>query len=111
MYGAKYGWERANWFAPPWVAPEDVPTFGIPNWFDHVAAEHRAAREAVVLIDQSSFSKFEAAGSGALAFLNEMAAGNVDRPVGTTVYTQLCNDRGGVEADITISRVAEDRFF
>jgi len=111
VYGAKYGWERANWFAPPGVAPEDVPTFGIPNWFDYVAAEHRAAREAVVLIDQSSFSKFEVAGSGALAFLNQMAGGNVDRPVGSTIYTQLCNDRGGVEADITISRVAEGRFF
>jgi len=65
----------------------------------------------VVLIDQSSFSKFEVTGSGVLPFLNEMAAGNVDRPVGTTVYTQLCNGRGGIEADITISRVAVDRFF
>jgi sarcosine dehydrogenase len=111
VYGAKYGWERANWFARQGVTPEDVPTFGIPNWFDHAAAEHRAAREAVVLIDQSSFSKFEVAGPGALAFLNGMAAGNVDRPVGSTVYTQLCNDRGGIEADITISRVAEERFF
>jgi sarcosine dehydrogenase len=111
VFGAKFGWERANWFAPPGVAPKDVPNFGIPNWFDHVAAEHRAAREAVVMIDQSSFSKFEVAGSGALVFLNEMAAGNVDRPVGSTVYAQLCNDRGGIEADITISRVAEERFF
>jgi 4-methylaminobutanoate oxidase (formaldehyde-forming) len=76
-----------------------------------VAAEHRAARESVVLIDQSSFSKFEVAGSGALNFLNGVAANNVDKPVGTTIYTQLCNDRGGIEADITLSRVAEDRFF
>ncbi len=111
VYGSKFGWERANWFAPPGVAPEDSLTFGIPNWFEHVAAEHRAAREAVVLIDQSSFSKFEVTGSGALAFLNDVAANNVDRPVGTTIYTQLCNDRGGIEADITLSRVAEDRFF
>ena len=111
VYGAKFGWERANWFAPPGVAPEDLPTFGIPNWFEHVAAEHRAARESVVLIDQSSFSKFEVAGSGALTFLNGVAANNVNKPVGTTIYTQLCNDRGGIEADITISRAAEDRFF
>ena len=111
VYGAKFGWERANWFAPPGVACEDALTFGIPNWFEHVAAEHHAARESVVLIDQSSFSKFEAAGPGALAFLNGVAAGNVDKPVGTTLYTQLCNERGGIEADITISRVAEDRFF
>lgn len=111
VYGAKFGWERANWFAPPEIPPEDEQTFGIPNWFDHVAAEHRAARNAVVLIDQSSFSKFEVSGPGALAFLNEMAANNLDRPVGSTVYTQLCNDRGGIEADITVSRVAKDRFF
>jgi 4-methylaminobutanoate oxidase (formaldehyde-forming) len=111
VYGAKFGWERANWFAPPGVAPEDLLTFGIPNWFEHVAAEHRAARESVALIDQSSFSKFEVAGSGALTFLNGVAANNVNKPVGTTIYTQLCNDRGGIEADITISRVAEDRFF
>ncbi|MBN2438627.1 MAG: GcvT family protein [Deltaproteobacteria bacterium] len=111
VYGSKFGWERANWFAPPGVLPQDSPTFGIPHWFEHVAAEHRAARESVVLIDQSSFSKFEVAGSGALSFLNRIAANNVDRPVGSTVYTQLCNERGGIEADITLSRVAENRFF
>ncbi|MBU2226668.1 MAG: FAD-dependent oxidoreductase [Proteobacteria bacterium] len=111
VFGAKFGWERANWFAPAGVKPEDSLTFGIPNWFEHVASEHTAAREAVVLIDQSSFSKFEVAGPGALSFLNDAAAGNIDRPVGSVVYTQLCNHRGGIEADITVSRVAEDRFF
>ncbi len=111
VYGAKYGWERANWFTPPGIPAEDSCTFGIPNWFEPVSAEHRAAREAVVLIDQSSFSKFEVTGTGALAFLNYVAAGNLDRPVGTTVYTQLCNKRGGIEADVTISRVETERFF
>jgi len=111
VYGSKFGWERANWFAPPGVEPEDRLTFGIPNWFEHVASEHKAAREAVVLIDQSSFSKFEVMGPGALSFLNHVAAGNMDRPVGATTYTQLCNNRGGIEADITVSRVAENRFF
>ncbi len=91
VYGAKYGWERANWFAPPGMPAEDSCTFGVPNWFETVSAEHRAAREAVVLIDQSSFSKFEVTGTGALAFLNYVAAGNLNRPVGTTVYTQFCN--------------------
>ncbi|MBU3931825.1 MAG: FAD-dependent oxidoreductase [Proteobacteria bacterium] len=111
VYGSKFGWERANWFAPPGVESEDRLTFGIPNWFEHVASEHKAAREAVVLIDQSSFSKFEVTGPGALSFLNYVAAGNMDRPVGATTYTQLCNNRGGIEADITVSRVAENRFF
>ena len=111
VYGSKFGWERANWFAPPGVELEDRLTFGIPNWFEHVASEHQAAREAVVLIDQSSFSKFEVTGPGALPFLNHVAAGNMGRPVGATTYTQLCNNRGGIEADITVSRVAENRFF
>lgn len=111
VYGAKYGWERANWFAPPGMPAEDTCTFGVPNWFEPVSEEHRAAREAVVLIDQSSFSKFEVTGTGALAFLNYVAAGNLNRPVGTTVYTQFCNKRGGVEADVTVSRVENERFF
>lgn len=111
VYGAKYGWERANWFAPPGMPAEDSCTFGVPNWFETVSAEHRAAREAVALIDQSSFSKFEVTGTGALAFLNYVAAGNLNRPVGTTVYTQFCNQRGGVEADVTVSRVENERFF
>ncbi len=111
VYGSKFGWERANWFAPPGVELEDRLTFGIPNWFEHVASEHKAAREAVVLIDQSSFGKFEVTGPGALSFLNHVAAGNMDRPVGATTYTQLCNNRGGIEADITVSRVSENRFF
>ncbi len=111
VYGAKYGWERANWFAPPCMPAEDSCTFGVPNWFEPVSAEHKAAREAVVLIDQSSFSKFEVTGAGALAFLNYVAAGNLNRPVGTTVYTQFCNKRGGVEADVTVSRVENERFF
>lgn len=110
VYGSKFGWERANWFAPAGVKPEDVLSFGIPNWFEPVAQEHRAAREAVVLIDQSSFCKLELEGPGALAFLNYLAAAQIDKPVGATTYTQLCNVRGGIEADVTISRLAPYRF-
>jgi len=111
VYGSRFGWERANWFAPPETAAEDVPAFGIPNWFLHVADEHRAAREKVVLIDQTSFSKFMVAGPQSLLFLNSLAANNIDRPLGSVVYTQLCNDRGGIECDLTIARIAADRFF
>ncbi|MCP4694356.1 MAG: FAD-dependent oxidoreductase [Desulfobacterales bacterium] len=110
VYGAKYGWERANWFAPEGAAPKDDHTFETPNWFEHVAAEHKAARESVVLIDQTSFSKFEIEGPGALAFLNRICAAEIDRPVGSVVYTQLCNHRGTVECDLTAARVAEDKF-
>ena len=110
VYGAKYGWERANWFAPPGVVPEDDHTFEIPNWFEHVAAEHQNARENVVLFDQSSFSKFEVEGPGALAFLNRLCANQIDKPVGKIVYTQMCNARGTIEVDLTIGRLDQDRF-
>jgi len=110
VYGAKYGWERANWFAPEGVEPRDEHTFGVPNWFEHVAREHRNARENVVLIDQSSFCKFEFGGRGAAAFLDRLCANRIDRPVGKVVYTQMCSDRGTVECDLTIGRLAEDRF-
>jgi 4-methylaminobutanoate oxidase (formaldehyde-forming) len=110
VYGAKYGWERANWFAPQGAAAEDERTFEIPNWFDHVAAEHKNARENVVLIDQSSFCKFEVQGPGALDFLNRLCANQIDKPVGKVIYTQMCNERGTIECDLTIARLAEDRF-
>jgi 4-methylaminobutanoate oxidase (formaldehyde-forming) len=110
VYGAKYGWERANWFAPAGSEPVDEHTFEVPNWFEHVAAEHQNARENVVLIDQSSFGKFEVEGSGALTFLNRLCANQIDRPVGKVVYTQMCNDRGTIECDMTIGRLAENRF-
>jgi sarcosine dehydrogenase len=110
VFGAKYGWERANWFAPAGVEPKDELTFEIPNWFQHVGNEHKAAREKVVLIDQSSFNKFEIEGPGALEFLNRLAANNIDKPVGSITYAQLCNLRGTVEGDITVARIGEDKF-
>lgn len=110
VFGVKYGWERPNWFAPAGVEPRDEPTFEVPGWFHHVGAEHAAAREGVVLIDQSSFAKFEVAGPGALAFLDRLATNHVNRPVGAVTYTQLCNARGTIECDLTIARTGEDRF-
>ncbi len=110
VYGAKYGWERANWFAPAGVTPADAHTFDIPNWFEHVAAEHRNARSQVVLIDQSSFTKFEIEGPGAAAYLNRLCANHIDRPVGKVAYTQMCNERGTIECDLTVARLAENRF-
>lgn len=111
VFGAKFGWERPNWFAPKGVRAEDLYTFGRPNWFEHVGAEHRAIREGVGIIDQTSFSKFEVRGPGAFRFLQWLAAGNVDKPVGGLTYTQLLNERGGIECDLTIVRLAEDHFY
>ncbi len=111
VYGSKAGWERPNWFAPPGMEPVDRPSFRRPNWLEPVAAEHRAVRERVALIDQTSFSKFELAGPGALAAIDALAAARMDRPVGSVIYTQLCNEKGGIECDLTITRLAEDRFY
>lgn len=111
VYGAKYGWERTNWFAPEGVEPVDQHTFEIPNWFSYVAKEHENARQNVVLIDQSSFCKFEVEGPGALEFMNRLCANQIDRSVGKVIYTQMCNHRGTIECDLTVGRVAEDRFF
>ena len=111
VFGSKLGWERPNWFAPQGAAPVDRPSFeDKPNWFDGVAAEHRAIRERAALIDQTSFAKFEIAGSGAEAALQRIAANDLSGPPGKAVYTQLCNARGGIEADVTLVHEAADRF-
>jgi 4-methylaminobutanoate oxidase (formaldehyde-forming) len=112
VFGSKMGWERPNWFAPAGVEREDVPSFeGKPNWFAHVAAEHRAIRERAALIDQTSFAKFEISGPGAEAAMQRIAANDLSGPPGKAVYTQLCNARGGIEADVTIVHDAPDHFY
>lgn len=111
VYGAKFGWERPNWFALEGVEPVDKPSFDKPNWFDAVGREHRAIRENVALIDQSSFAKFEITGPGALAFMQRLAVNNIDRPIGSIIYTQLCNTKGGIEADVTITRLQAQVFY
>ncbi|MGH6949104.1 MAG: GcvT family protein [Kiloniellales bacterium] len=111
VFGARFGWERPNWFAPPGTRARDEPSFERPNWFEAVGEEHRAVRERVAVIDQSSFSKFRIHGKGAAAFMQHIAANDLGRPPGSVVYTQLLNDKGGIEADVTVTRTAEDSFY
>ncbi len=111
VFGSKNGWERPLWFAPPNVAPEDQLDFLHPGWQRFAAEEHKAVRERVALIDQSSFSKFELMGPGALDAIQRLAASNMDKAIGSVVYTQLCNERGGIEADLTITRLGEQHFY
>lgn len=111
VYGSKNGWERPNWFAPEGVEPVDRPGFTDQNWKPYVAEEHRAVREGAALIDQSSFSKFELRGPGALAAIQRLTVSNMDKPAGSVIYTQLCNERGGIESDLTVTRLAADRFY
>ncbi|MFQ5765128.1 MAG: FAD-dependent oxidoreductase, partial [Rhodospirillales bacterium] len=109
-FGEAQGWERPNWYAPKGVEPDYVYGFGRQNWFEHSAAEHAAVREGVGLFDQTSFAKFVLEGRDAEAVLNTVSAGDVAVEPGTVVYTPWLNDRGGVEADLTVTRIDEDRF-
>jgi 4-methylaminobutanoate oxidase (formaldehyde-forming) len=110
-FGSKLGWERPNWFAVNGEAPCDVLSFGRQNWFDAVGEEHRACRERAVIFDQSSFAKYEICGSDAEAALNWICANDVAKPPGKLTYTQMLNSRGGIECDLTVARLADDRFY
>ena len=109
-FGEVAGFERANWFAPAGTPPRYEYSYGRQNWFEHSAAEHQAVRERVGLFDQSSFAKFVLKGHDAAAVLGRMCANDVDVPPGRIVYTQWLNDRGGIEADVTVTREAEDAY-
>jgi sarcosine dehydrogenase len=111
VFGAKLGWERPNWFAPAGTEPRDVYSMGRQNWFGPVGAEHAHVREHVGVFDQSSFAKYEISGSGAQAALDWLCANDVSKPVGRLTYTQLLNPRGGIEADLTVARIGDDRFY
>ena len=109
VFGELAGWERANWYAVDGVAAEGEPAYGRPHFFDAWAEEHRAVREGVGLFDISSFGKLLVQGRDALALLQKLSSGDVDVEPGQVVYTQWLNERGGIEADVTVTRVARDR--
>jgi 4-methylaminobutanoate oxidase (formaldehyde-forming) len=112
-FGEKGGWERVNWYESNAAAGDESLRprgWAGENWSPAIEVEARAAREEAALFDQSSFSKLEVLGPGALGLLEHLCANRIDRPVGTVVYTQLLNERGGIEADLSVLRRAEDRF-
>ena len=109
-FGEAAGWERANWYASEGVDTAYQYSYGRQNWFDHVAAEHRAVRETVGLFDLSSFGKAVVQGRDAEAQLQRICAADMAVPVGKVVYTQFLNQRGGIEADLTVTRLAEDKY-
>lgn len=109
-FGEAFGWERANWYAEPGSTPEYEYSYGRQNWFGNSAAECKAVREAVGLFDQSSFAKFRLEGRDACAVLNRICANDVDVAPGRMVYTQWLNDMGGIEADLTVTRLSESAY-
>ncbi len=110
-FGEKLGWERPNWFAPAGVEPVDTHSFERANWFPHVGEEHRNTREAACVFDQTSFAKFLMVGRDAGKALDWICANDVAKPPGKLTYTQMLNNRGGIMCDLTVSRLAADRFY
>jgi len=114
VFGEKFGWERPNWFRPyEEFAHHGHEPKGWPhhNWSRAIGYEHLKTRETAGLFDESSFNKFEVRGPGALNFLNNVCANQIDVPIGTVVYTQCLNLRGGIECDFTVTRLSAERFF
>jgi glycine cleavage system T protein len=115
VFGTKNGWERADYFRPgqAWRrAGADQREFGwtAPPYLDLLAAEHRAFRERVGIIDMTSFGKIEVSGPGSLALLERVADNRMDRSAGSVVYTQFLNDEGGIVSDLTVTRLGDERF-
>ena len=114
-FGEVAGWERPNWYVPAddlanGVSPEYRYSWGRQNWFDYAAGEHRAVRQAVGLFDMTSFAKYRVEGRDAEAVLQMICANDVAVEPGRIVYTQWLNGRGGIEADLTVTRLSETAF-
>ena len=109
-FGETAGWERANWYAPKEVNPRYEYNFDKQNWFDYANKEHLATRESVVVFDQTSFAKYLVQGKEALLLLEKICGAKIDVFIGKVVYTQLLNEAGGIEGDVTITRIAFEEF-
>ena len=110
VFGEAAGWERANWFANPGQAREYAYSWKRQNWFENQKAEHMAVRTGVGLFDMTSFGKIRVEGRDACAFLNRLCGNQIDVPVGRVVYTQMLNKNGGIECDLTVTRLSETAY-
>ncbi|QGX99530.1 FAD-dependent oxidoreductase [Roseovarius faecimaris] len=110
VMGEVAGWERANWYANDGQEREYRYSWKRQNWFENAAAEHKAVRENVGMYDMTSFGKLRVEGPEAEAFLNHVCGANMSVPVGKIVYTQFLNARGGIEADVTVTRLTETAY-
>ena len=113
-FGEKSGWERPNWFETNAADGDEALRprgWAGRHWSPAIGAEAMATRQSAALFDETSFSKMEIVGPGALGFLERLTDNRVDRPVGRITYTQMLNRRGGIECDFTVTRLGEDRFW
>ena len=107
VFGEVAGWERANWFSFDGQHDEYVYSWKRQNWFENSAKEHMAVRENVGLYDMSTFGKIRVEGEDAERFLNYLCGANLSVDIGKIVYTQFLNSKGGIEADVTVTRLSE----
>lgn len=110
VFGELAGWERANWFAREGQEREYRYDWNRQNWFDNQRTEHMAVRQGVGLFDMSSFGKIRVEGRDALAFLQRLCANEMDVEAGRIVYTQMLNDLGGIESDLTVTRLSKTAY-
>jgi dimethylglycine dehydrogenase len=111
VFGERFGWERPLWFAGNPAHAHDDSSFRRSRWHDRVGDECRAVRSGVGVLDQTSFAKSEISGPGAERLLDHLCANGLPAGAGRITLTQMCNRRGGVECDVTVTRLADDRFY
>ncbi len=111
VFGQRYGWERANWFAPPGVTPADEWSFRRSNYFEHVGAECRRIREQVGVIDLTPFTKHEVSGPGAEAWLDNLVANKVPAKIGRMALSHALTRRGGIRSEFTITKLGDEQFY
>ncbi|GAC1309385.1 MAG: FAD-dependent oxidoreductase [Steroidobacteraceae bacterium] len=111
VFGQRYGWERANWFAPPGVPAQDRWSFRRTNYFEHVGNEARRLREQVGMIDLTPFTKHEVTGPGAEAWLDGLVANKVPTKIGRIALCHALTRRGGIRSEFTITKIAEQRYY
>jgi dimethylglycine dehydrogenase len=111
VFGQRYGWERANWFAPPGVAPKDQWSFRRSNYFEHVGNEALHLRRAVGVIDLTPFTKHEVTGPGAERWLDSLVANKVPTKIGRIALCHALTRRGGIRSEFTITKIADDHFY
>jgi dimethylglycine dehydrogenase len=110
VFGARFGWERPLWFARDGAARDEY-SFRRANWHASVREECKAVRSGVGILDQTSFAKYELSGPGAGKFLDRLCANRLPTNIGRLSLTQMCTERGGIECDVTVTRLGEDHFY